>query len=78
MFVIAVSSASTPHRSTLKAFNIQSVCTEECIQEVTVEDAEAMKVCDMVCQDRCLVVLTTTSTLHLFSIAPSCRHSRNA
>lgn len=39
-----------------------------------------MKVCDMVFQDRCLVVLTTLSTIHVFSIASSCAcrisHSR--
>ena len=39
-----------------------------------------MKVCDMVFQDRCLVVLTTLSTIHVFSIASSCgcriSHSR--
>lgn len=72
VFVIAVASASTPRRSALQAFNIRQVCTEQCIQEVTVEEAEPMKVCDVVCQDRCLVVLTTTSTVHVFSIASSC------
>ena len=75
VFVIAVGS-SNPRRSTLRAFNIRQVCTEQCIQEVSVEEPAPMKVCDVVCQGHSLVVLTTTSTVHVFSIASSCIPTR--
>ena len=75
VFVIAVGS-SNPRRSTLRAFNIRQVCTEQCIQEVSVEEPAPMRVCDVVCQGHSLVVLTTTSTVHVFSIASSCTTTR--
>lgn len=75
VFVIAVGS-SNPRRSALRAFNIRQVCTEQCIQEVSVEEPAPMKVCDVVCQGHSLVVLTTTSTVHVFSIASSCTTTR--
>ena len=77
VFVLAVSSTHSPHASTLRAFNVRQICSEQCIQELTVEDTQPMRVQHIACQGRFLLLLTSTSVVHVFSIAASCspRHS---
>lgn len=77
VFVLAVSSPHSPHASTLRAFNVRQICSEQCIQELAVEDTQPMKVCHIACQGKFLLLLTSTSVLHVFSIAAACslRHS---
>lgn len=77
VFVLAVSSTHSPHASTLRAFNVRQICSEQCIQELTVEDTQPMRVRHIACQGKFLLLLTSTSVVHVFSIAASCspRHS---
>ena len=62
VFVIAVGS-SNPRRSTLRAFNVRQICSEQCIQELTVEDTQPMRVRHIACQGKFLLLLTSTSSL---------------
>ena len=77
VFVLAVSSTHSPHASTLRAFNVRQICSEQCIQELTVEDTQPMRVRHIACQGKFLLLLTSTSVVHVFSIAASWspRHS---
>ena len=77
VFVLAVSSTHSPHASTLRAFNVRQICSEQCIQELTVEDTQPMRVRHIACQGKFLLLLTSTSVVHVFSIAASCSPRRS-